>query len=179
MAAASKDQAAIKGAINKKHRLDCKKEAENVIRDLPPKQQRCAQAAQEKGTSSWLSVLPIKSFGFALHKGAFKDAVALRYGWPLHLTPSRCRCGVPFDIDHVMSCRHGASSHCGTTRQETCWPDCSQKSAQTFAWSHAFSRCRGKAFQRLPRRMTKLSWTSVTSVCEVFGVFDNKTHSLM
>ena len=20
---------------------------------------------------------------------------------------SRCRCGVPFDIDHVMSCRHG------------------------------------------------------------------------
>ena len=49
----------------------------------------------------------IKSFGFALHKGAFKDAVALRYGWPLHLTPSRCRCGVPFDIDHVMSCRHG------------------------------------------------------------------------
>ena len=107
MAAASKDQAAIKGAINKKHRLDCKKEAENVIRDLPPKQQRCAQAAQEKGTSSWLSALPIKSFGFALHKGAFKDAVALQYGWPLHLTPSRCRCGVPFDIDHVMSCRHG------------------------------------------------------------------------
>ena len=30
---------------------------------------------------------------------------------------------------------------------------------------HAFSRCRGKAFQRLPRRMTKLGWPSV---CEVF-----------
>ena len=101
------DQAAIKGAINKKHQLDCKNEADNVIRDLPPKQQRCAQAAQEKGTSSWLSALPIKSFGFALRKGAFKDAVAIRYCWPLHLTPFRCRRGVPFDIDHVMSCRRG------------------------------------------------------------------------
>ena len=27
--------------------------------------------------------------------------------WPFHLTPSRCRCGVPFDIDHVMSCSQG------------------------------------------------------------------------
>ena len=62
---------------------------------------------RRKGSSSWLSALPIKSFGFALHNGAFKDAVALRYGWPWHLTPSRCRCGVPFDIDHVVSCRHG------------------------------------------------------------------------
>ena len=172
MAAACKDQAAIKGAINKKHRFGCKKEAENVIRDLPPKQQRCAQAAQEKGTSysSWLSALPIKSFGFALHKDAFKDAVALRYGWPLQLTE--------FPLTLTMSCHAamGASCHCGTTRQETCWPDCSQKSAQTFAWSHAFSRCQGKAFQRPPRRIMKLGWTSV---CEVFGVFDNKTHSLM
>ena len=85
MAAASKDQAVIKRATNKKRRMDCKKQAQNILRDLPPKQQRSAQAAQEKGTSSWLFTLPMKSFGFALHKGAFKDAVALRYGWPLHL----------------------------------------------------------------------------------------------
>ena len=37
--------------------------------------------AQEKGASSWLTTLPLKEFNFALHKGAFRDAVALRYGW--------------------------------------------------------------------------------------------------
>ena len=113
MAATSKDHAATKGAINKKHRFtlrDCKKEAENVIRDLPPKQQRCAQAAQEKGTGVILAVRPANQqlrICLKLHKGAFKDAVALRYGWPLRSTPSRCHWGVPFDIDHVMSCHHG------------------------------------------------------------------------
>jgi hypothetical protein len=43
---------------------------------------------QEKGASSWLTSLPIEKIYFALHKGAFHDALALRYNWqPLH-TPS-------------------------------------------------------------------------------------------
>ena len=32
----------------------------------------------EKGASSWLSTLPIDEHGFALHKGAFRDALCLR-----------------------------------------------------------------------------------------------------
>ena len=52
-------------------------------------------------------VVPIKELGFALHKRAFRDAIAPRYGWPLHLMPSLCRCGESFEVDHVMSCRHG------------------------------------------------------------------------
>ena len=42
--------------------------------------------AREKGASSWLTSLPIEEFGFALHKGAFRDALALQYSWqpPLH-----------------------------------------------------------------------------------------------
>ena len=39
------------------------------------------ELAQEKGASSWLSVLPLEEFGFFLHKGAFRDALALQYGW--------------------------------------------------------------------------------------------------
>ena len=35
--------------------------------------------AQEQGASSWLTVLPNEEFGFALHKGAFHDALALQY----------------------------------------------------------------------------------------------------
>lgn len=37
--------------------------------------------AAEKGSSSWSTTLPIKECGFSLHKGAFGDAVWLRYGW--------------------------------------------------------------------------------------------------
>ena len=39
--------------------------------------------ALEKGASSWLTALPLEEHGFALHKPAFRDAMALRYGSPL------------------------------------------------------------------------------------------------
>ena len=42
--------------------------------------QRAMELAQEKGSSSWLTSLSLEEFGFILHKGAFRDAVALRYG---------------------------------------------------------------------------------------------------
>ena len=63
--------------------------------------------AQEKGSSSWLAALPFERFGFMLHKGAFWDALCLRYGWQLRLMPERCRCGAPFEINHMLVCRHG------------------------------------------------------------------------
>ncbi len=40
---------------------------------------RTMDLAQEKGASNWLTSLPIQEFGFALHKGAFQDALSLRY----------------------------------------------------------------------------------------------------
>ena len=46
-------------------------------------QKKCLSLAQEKGASSWLVVLPIERLGFSLHKGAFRDALRLRYGWDL------------------------------------------------------------------------------------------------
>ena len=41
--------------------------------------QKCVSAAQEKGVSSWLSALPLTKHGFAIHKGDFCDALAIRY----------------------------------------------------------------------------------------------------
>ena len=35
--------------------------------------------AVEKGASSWLTAIPLDEYGFALHKSAFQDAIALRY----------------------------------------------------------------------------------------------------
>ena len=57
---------------------------------LPNNMKRAMEASTEKGASSWLATLPITEHGFALHKGAFRDALCLRYGWrPSHL-PSYC-----------------------------------------------------------------------------------------
>ena len=48
----------------------------------------------DDGASSWLSARPLKEHGFALHKGAFRDAIALRYGWEPTNLPSHCACRV-------------------------------------------------------------------------------------
>ena len=49
--------------------------------------------AREKGASTWLTSLPLEEHGFSLHKGAFRDALALRYGWLPSNTPTSCACG--------------------------------------------------------------------------------------
>ena len=62
---------------------------------------------RETGASSWLTVVSMKAHGFALHKGDFQDAIALRYGWvPSHL-PLKCVRGSTFTVEHAMSCSHG------------------------------------------------------------------------
>ena len=61
----------------------------------------------EKGASSWLTVLPLEEHHFSLHKQAFRDALALRYGWLPSQVPSNCPCGHPFSTQHVLSCPKG------------------------------------------------------------------------
>ena len=48
---------------------------------LPEALCRSLDLASEKGSSVWLTCLPIEDYGFCLHKRAFSDALALRYGW--------------------------------------------------------------------------------------------------
>ena len=45
--------------------------------------------------------------GFALHKGAFRDALCLRYGWRPPLLPSSCVCGKRFTVEHALGCPCG------------------------------------------------------------------------
>ena len=47
---------------------------------------------------------PIQEHGFALHKSAFLDALALRCDWPPSHLPSSCACGASFSIEHALSC---------------------------------------------------------------------------
>ena len=70
--------------------------------------ERAVELAKEKGSSNWLTALPLDSHGFALHKGAFRDALCLRYGWMPDRLPTKCDCGEPFSIDHALNCPKGA-----------------------------------------------------------------------
>ena len=75
--------------------------------ELPSHLSRAMELASEKGASSWLTALPLVKYGFVLHKGAFRDALCLRYGWqPQHL-PSHCSCGQLFSVSHALMCPTG------------------------------------------------------------------------
>ena len=101
----------VQKAIKNNHRLksieDQKEQVNSLQNTLPPSQNRCIELAQENGSSSWLTALPLDIHGFALHKAAFGDALALRYNWPLQNVPTTCGCGHKFDIEHVLSCPSG------------------------------------------------------------------------
>ena len=82
-------------------------QAHSVYDWLTPQLKRCTDLSKEKGSSAWLSVLPFDEHGFLLHKGEFRDALALRYGWNLSNTPQSCNYGAPFFINHAMICHMG------------------------------------------------------------------------
>ena len=80
---------------------------DSLLISLPPKLQRSVMLAYEKGSSSWLTALPLADQGFALHKGAFRDALCFRYGWQPQLLPSHCICGMTMSVEHALSCPFG------------------------------------------------------------------------
>ena len=84
-----------------------KEELEEVKAMLPDKTQRAVDLACEKGASSWLTVIPLKDMDFDLNKREFRDAVRLRYDWPIPDNPSVCVCGSMFTVDHAMICQRG------------------------------------------------------------------------
>ena len=64
--------------------------------------------ACEKGASSWVTARPRYSHPWTvLHKGEFRDAIYLRYGWEPPKLPSTCGCGAPFNVAHAMQCMLG------------------------------------------------------------------------
>ena len=67
--------------------------------------------SSEKGSSSWVTALPLTYHGFCLHKVAFCDALCLRYGWRSPLLPSNCVCGKQFTVEHALYCPCGGLRH--------------------------------------------------------------------
>ena len=79
-------------------------EAEELCDLLSDPIRRAVDLAKEKGSSTWLTALPLAEHGFALHKRAFHNALALRYGWTPSEMPSMCACGGKFTVEHALSC---------------------------------------------------------------------------
>ena len=65
------------------HNSKCKhqQEAATALKsELPAALLRSAELATEEGASSWITAIPLDWYGFTLHKGAYRDALCLRYG---------------------------------------------------------------------------------------------------
>ena len=98
-------------ALRQEIHLENRRRSEELAASLHPllstELQRARELACLKGASSWLTVLPLDEHGFSLHKGDFRDAVCLRYGWSLPHLPTECICGASFTVDHAFTCPHG------------------------------------------------------------------------
>ena len=66
-----------------------KEAAEEIGSHLSHTTRRGMELAQEKG--AWLTTLPIEEHGYALHKGAFRDAVAFAL-WVASGVHAKCLC---------------------------------------------------------------------------------------
>ena len=96
-----------KALIRQENNVKTSTDAEEIRELLPVSLRRAVDLAKEKGSSTWLTALPLVEHDFVLHKGAFHDALALRYGWTPSEMPSMCTCGSNFSVEHALSCAKG------------------------------------------------------------------------
>ena len=101
------EQVRIRKESAKNKKLRQAQSATELKDQLPDNMQKVMILSTEKGSSNWLSTLPIAEQGFVLHKGAFRDALCLRYRWHLPNMPIQCTCGKQFSVEHALSCPYG------------------------------------------------------------------------
>jgi len=98
--------------LNKKEEIKVRrnrhKEVEEKVKSLPETLGRAAKLISDKGASNWLTAVPPECHGFVLHKGAFRDALCLRYGWMPERLPTKYECRSAFSINHALNCPNGA-----------------------------------------------------------------------
>ena len=94
-------------AVRKDKDDDLKGKLEELKVSLSVRTQRAVDLASEKGASSWLAAIPLKDMNFDLSKREFRDALRLRYNWPIPDSPSVCVCGCSFTVDHAMIFQRG------------------------------------------------------------------------
>ena len=84
----SPDASEIQTLSTRKQKDDCLSERlEQVKHSLLTKAKRAVELATEKGSSNWLTVIPLKELDYNLNKKEFRDAIKLRYDWEITDTP--------------------------------------------------------------------------------------------
>ena len=78
-----------------------------VASQLSPAQHRQFEELSHRGTSTWLTSLPLQEHGFTLNKLEFRDAIAIRYDLPVEGLPRTCACGKVNSLEHCLSCARG------------------------------------------------------------------------
>ena len=78
-------------------------DADHLATQLPDTLQRAVNLTREKGSSIGLTTLLQQEHDFTVHKGAFHDATALRYGWNPSRMPATCACSTNFSVKHAFS----------------------------------------------------------------------------
>ena len=94
----------IKTDLRRQKQQEKESAVQGIRESLSPPKQRMMDLLGGKGSSSWLSVLPLKDQGFNLNKGKFPDALNLRYGWQMKNIPHHCKCGKAYSTDHAITC---------------------------------------------------------------------------
>ena len=72
----------------KADRLETKSEEMQSI--LLKNLQRAVLQAKEKGSTNWLTALPLQDHGLVLNKGEFRDALNLKCNRPIKGLPTKC-----------------------------------------------------------------------------------------
>ena len=102
-------------AVTTERSKELEDRTERIKEMAPCKTKRALNLAAEKGSSAGLTVLPFQDLGFNLNKRQFRDAVQLRYDWPVDDIPSTCACGEVFTVDHSMICKRAKRSGSSTS----------------------------------------------------------------
>ena len=115
----------------------------SLLEEASPSLKRSIELASEKGASNWLTVLLLQKHNFSLHKTAFHDAVAVRYGWDPARLPQHYFCGTKFSFEHSFTCPKGAWLSIDLPQQnslfdtELVYP---QKSTMKLRWSPIYNQ---------------------------------------
>ena len=83
---------------SKKHQA----KLENIRSYLTEERIRLNKLNQERGSSSWLTTLPLSEEGYDLTKQLFLDLIRTRYGWTLTRLPAYCECSVLWYLQYAL-----------------------------------------------------------------------------
>ena len=91
--------------LKARKRQQWKERQEHVNALVTEKMRRIVQLGAEKGEPTWLTSLPLKSYGFRLNKQQFHDALCMRYDLKLNDVPRNCTCGDEYSVNHCLTCK--------------------------------------------------------------------------